>query len=191
MAKIMENLRKDHSNMLLLLDILGNQIEPLRADETPDYAVLTEILSYCLTYPDLYHHPMEDRIYNRLVESGASPEQTGDMVTAHEELGGMTRRLHDMLDAARLGKTVNKTVLASLAESFVESYKRHIDAEEKVFFPLAEAQLAAADWDSIDSELSRMSDPLFAENARRDYPILSHALLDAMEHTIERRGRAR
>lgn len=169
MANIMESLREDHSNMLHLFDLLEEQCEALKGDADADYGILHEAINYCLTYPDLYHHPKEDRIYQKMLEHGASPEQIGDMEAAHHDLAGLTRRMAAAVDVDADERESNREALAELAQRFIDSYRLHIDAEEKVFFPLAEKLLGPADWDAIEASMKRVNDPLFGERPTSDY----------------------
>ena len=179
MAHVMETLREDHKNMTQLLDLMESQIAAIRGEQQPNFDLLNEAVSYCLTYPKLYHHPKEDLVYRRLVQMGISPDQVGDMETAHEDLQGLTERLSNLLKKAGAAGDVNRETLASLVDSFIKSYRLHIDAEEKIFFPLAEERFQASDWKAIDAELASMADPLFGDRAPLDYGSLKGALLEA------------
>jgi len=177
MAEIMNILRADHRTMARLLDNLESQIAPLCGEAVPNYDLLNEAVNYCLTYPDLYHHPKEDQVYRRLIEKGVSPDQLGDLETAHQDLSGLTHRLAQKLKSAQSAEPVHRKILASLIESFVKSYRLHLEAEDKVFFPLAEEKLEPADWAAIDAEMARMPDPLFGDRAPLDYPSLYPVML--------------
>ncbi|MEM7226919.1 MAG: hemerythrin domain-containing protein [Pseudomonadota bacterium] len=176
MAAIIDNLREDHRNMNRLLDKLEGEIAPMRGDSQPRLEVIQEAVSYCLTYPDLYHHPMEDLVYGRMVERGVSPAQIGDLTAAHRDLAGMTRRLSQMVKSREVADAEQREAFASLIESFVDTYRLHMNAEDKVFFPLAEEKLTSDDWAEIEQELSRMPDPMFGDRALIDYPKL-HATM--------------
>ena len=177
MAALIDTLREDHRNMARLLDKLEGEIAPLRGEAVPNFDVITEAVTYCLTYPDLYHHPMEDLVYRRMVDRGVSPDQVGDLETAHQDLAGLTRRLSRLVKESQEGTPDQRNTLASLIESFVGSYRLHMGAEDKIFFPLAEEKLTAEDWAAIERDLSRMPDPMFGDRALIDYPKLHQAMV--------------
>ncbi len=178
MAAILDTLREDHRNMLRLLDLLEEQLALLWKDGQADFDLLTQALDYCLTYPDLYHHPKEDQVYRCLVEKGISQYQVSDMKKAHDDLAGLTRRLAGALDEWIKDQTGDRKDLVELAESFLDVYRRHIEAEDMIFFPLAEERLEAADWQAIDTDLARMNDPLFGERSAEAYRRLNRNLTD-------------
>lgn len=178
MAEIMDVLREDHRTMTRLLDKLEEQIAPLGGAAEPDFDLLNEAVSYCLTYPDLYHHPKEDQVYRRLVEKGVSPDQVGDLEAAHKDLSGLTHRLARMLKTGADTDRAHRNKLAGLLESFVKSYRLHLEAEDKIFFPLAEGKLTPVDWAALDAEMARRPDPLFGDRAPLDFPSLYPAILN-------------
>jgi hemerythrin-like domain-containing protein len=61
--QLMNDLRGDHRNMALLLDLLDAQIDRLSASEEPDYDLVRDIMLYMTEYPGVVHHPMEDIVY--------------------------------------------------------------------------------------------------------------------------------
>ena len=52
MQDILNGLRKDHRNILRLLDAFARELSLLEADGEPDYELLDDILRYSLDYPD-------------------------------------------------------------------------------------------------------------------------------------------
>lgn len=176
MTQVMDKLRQDHRNMIKLLDFLEGQARTLREEGEPNLELVKDVIGYCLTYPDRYHHPREDQIYRRMVEKGVSPDQIGDMEAAHDDLAGLTRRVSSALEAGR--QDTNPKILADLIQSFIDSYRLHIEAEEHVFFPLAEDLFQAADWVAVYAAMEEMKDPLFSGVPAEAYQSLSQRILD-------------
>lgn len=178
MAEILERLREDHRNMRRLLKLFEGQVATLRNGEAADLDLMTQAIDYCLTYPDLYHHPKEDQLYRRLVEKGISQYQVSDMEKAHEDLAGLTRRLAAALDEVVKAPDRDREEVAELAQSFLDGYRLHMEAEDMTFFPLAEERFEAADWQAIEQELARMNDPLFSERSAEAYRRLNRNLTE-------------
>ena len=66
MVEMLRRLRQEHASMARLLDVLERQIAVFRDGEDTDYDIIEAIAGYCLTYPDLCHHPKEDLVYRAL-----------------------------------------------------------------------------------------------------------------------------
>ena len=167
MSRIMSTLREDHRNILRLLEILDSQLLGMGKGDAPDLNLIMEVVQHCLTYPDLYHHPREDLIYRRLIRRGVSADQIGDMEVAHENLRGLTRRLAKVIEAEMAGGTPHTGSLPHLIERFTTVYREHIDAEESIFFPLAEKMFEESDWDAIDALERRIPLPSDTPDSNR------------------------
>jgi hemerythrin-like domain-containing protein len=170
MAEIIDSLREDHRNMHRLLDVLDSQIEVFRRGEEPDYELLTQTIDYCLNYPDHIHHPMEDEVYRHLsAKDPALKKQMGDLEAAHDDLSALTRRVAQALEAILKEGEVDRQAVVGVTEAFIRAYRRHIEIEERSFFPLAERALDADDWKSIEAGLAQSTDPLFGEDTAAAY----------------------
>ncbi len=162
-----------------LLDALERQIVILEGGGTPDYDIVQGVMDYCLTFPDLHHHPKEDLVYRRLaLRDPTAAAGVGDLLEEHAALGEGTRRLaaavRNVLDEAE----VPRDALLKLARDFLGHYRRHIAQEDENFFPVARARLTAADWAAIAAELGEGHDPLFSSTPDDRFANLRRHILD-------------
>jgi hemerythrin-like domain-containing protein len=167
MVAVIDVLREEHANLARLLDLLEQQMaDPQKAD----FGLVKSILDYCLTYPDQFHHPKEDMVYQALAhyEHEMSPS-IEDLEAEHEEIGILTRETAAALDKAMADGAADKAYLVDMVRSFVEFYRRHIAKEEREFFPEALKILDAATWDDIASRVTDPADPLFNEKAAEHF----------------------
>ncbi len=162
MSKTMEMLQVEHRNMSELLDLLERQVDRLDGAGDADYDFLGEIIDYFRSFPDLYHHPKEDPVFARLTKR--DPEAAaamGDLQAEHEKvnarLNGFTRAVVNVL----LGAEMPRSKLTDVARDFIDGERRHMKAEETIFFPAAKKALIVADWKEIDAKVSKFQDPLF------------------------------
>ena len=58
--QLLSELREDHRNMALVLNVLESTIETAATGEDPDFELIDEIMRYMTIYPDAVHHPKED-----------------------------------------------------------------------------------------------------------------------------------
>ena len=66
MSKILRRLHEDHANLWRILAILERQIAVMDRGDRPDLDIVQGSIEYFLTYPDLRHHPLENRVLTRL-----------------------------------------------------------------------------------------------------------------------------
>ena len=158
MSKTLEMLRSEHEVMDRLLGILEQQIDLFEKAEPTDYDLMKEIVDYFLTIPDLYHHPKEDLIYVRLRRRAS-----GDMHDIPAEHEGVSERLHAFsraLISVLMDAEYPREQFVDIARNFLDNERRHMQGEEREFFPLAEKELTAEDWSEIDARVARFKDPL-------------------------------
>lgn len=153
MAELMHALRREHLDMAVLLDLMDRQIAQFQRGAAPDFDLVRGIIGYFLTYPDLYHHPKEDLIAERLRQR--SPEQSATLdalMNGHQDLAYLTRRFATAAveQMVRPGGEPREW-FSGLARDFVDSNRRHMAIEEEHFFPLALQVLDDEDWAELET----------------------------------------
>lgn len=177
MAKVLDDLRRDHVNMGTLLDLLEAQLHHLEEAGAPDLELMLEILDYSGNYPDLCHHPKEDLVYRRLMER--APETRAaveDLLSEHEAIVQGTKDMADTLNNLLLDAEVSRAAVVEHLRDYIASNRRHIDKEEADILGRAEAALSAADWNEIDAAIAA-DDPLFGAAVQEKYRSLHHNIV--------------
>ncbi len=162
MSNVIRALRREHADMARLLGALERQLDVFDQGARPDYDIVQGVIDYCLAYPDLYHHPKEDLVLERLRRR--DPEAAaaiGELLPEHEALAELTRRLADAVESVLREAEVSREGMHELAREFLDFYRRHIAMEEGRFFPAALEVLSEQDWAEIEAQLGEREDPLF------------------------------
>ena len=176
MARVIEELRRDHDNMTRLLEVLEGQVAAFSGGAS-DYDLIQSVVDYCLTYPELCHHPKEDAVYKRLAaRDPAAAAEVGDILAEHAELGELTRRfaatLHNVVQEANVPRELFET----LAREFIAFYRHHIAREEDELFPRALKALNEADWTALEAA-APVPDLLFGERVEDRYLALYERIM--------------
>src|SRR5215467_2602192 len=106
MSQMLQRLHQDHANLQKLLFILERQTAALDRRERPDWDIVEGTIDYLLTYPDLHHHPTEDRILRRLqAKNPLAAEPFRNLAAEHREHAAALRRIaaatrHVLLDSS-------------------------------------------------------------------------------------------
>ncbi|MHA1599832.1 MAG: hemerythrin domain-containing protein [Alphaproteobacteria bacterium] len=178
MTDILAALRQDHRNLSQLLEAMERQLDRFDHGESPDYDIMQGVLDYCQTYPDIYHHPKEDLVFEHLRRvDPAAAEAVGDLHAEHRSLAEVTSRFAAALHSVLQDLEVPRDSFDHATREFLERYRHHIIMEESVFFPAAEARLTAADWAAIEAEAKTQSDPLFSAEGEAKYTALRADIL--------------
>jgi hemerythrin-like domain-containing protein len=177
-TQVVDSLHEDHANLAKLLDALERKLALFEAGEPLDTDIVRGALDYCLNYPDLYHHPKEDLVYERLqTVDPVAAAAIGDLAAEHEDLAGLTRRFATAVDAVLQDLEVRREAFEQAAREFLEAYRQHMDKEEREFLPAARRSLSAADWAEIEDRLSHPEDPLFGARSEERFAALRQDVL--------------
>lgn len=162
MATIMEQLKRDHTNIARLLATLEAQIDVVRDEENADFELMHDIMIYMSHYPDHTHHPMEDLVFARLLthDSDAS-DIVARLEREHRALSEKGGRFLEMLRHVVDGALVERDVLESTGRDYVEFLRSHMETEDAEAFPRAEQSLTDADWRDVASGMEAREDPVF------------------------------
>ncbi len=179
MTDILDAIHEEHANMAKLLDALERQLAVFDAGESPDYDIVWGVVEYFSGYPELYHHPKEDLIYERLkaVDPEAAAE-VGDLPGEHGELAVLVRRLQKAVTAVLSDLEVPRGRFDETLREFLDVNRRHLDMEERRFLPAARRALSADDLAGIQDRLDHPEDPLFGAPNEKRFAALRQDILD-------------
>lgn len=179
MVEVISALRQEHRDMAKLLNALERQLAEFDRGGRPDYEIVQAVIDYCLTYPDLSHHPREDLVFERL--KARDPETAGsigDLRREHEALAHRTRRFAAAVRNVLLEAEMPRDALLKVGWDFLEHYRKHIAMEESRFFPAALQVLKPEDWRQIQAEAGTRGDPLFGQQPEEHFKALRKNILD-------------
>jgi hemerythrin-like domain-containing protein len=170
MASEIMRLREEHVRFRKLLDLLEQQLNLFHAGDTPDYALLTDVLHYMINYPDRYHHPREDVIFAHLGRRDARiGQQVDELARQHHAIAESGARLHENLEGVLSGAVMPRRMIEAPGLMYVTYYRSHMDKEEADLFRVAETLLRGEDWDRIDAQTPSGADPIFGGTTDERY----------------------
>jgi len=178
MNPILDQLCADHANFGKLLNVIEQQAELISAAAVPDYEVLAKAIEYLEGYPTLYHHPLENILFERLTRgSPSATEAAGAIEREHSEIQSQLARLKEVVASAERGGIVTRSSIVDAASAFVESEWAHMERERTDLFPMAAAALLDDDWSFIEGRAAPEKDTLFGGTAPAPMQRLHELLL--------------
>lgn len=149
---MLARLQVEHDHILKTLNLLEMQFLDLCRGGTPDFSLMWSILEYIQEYPEQIHHPLEDRIYEELIERADDAEFLQDLIAEHVELENETRKIRETLKLLESG-VVSKEEIKKLLSSFLTRQRQHMYVEEEKVHPLIESVLTEKDLERIQTTL--------------------------------------
>jgi hemerythrin-like domain-containing protein len=178
MTGMLDRLHADHINIARLLDLLDEQCDHLQKCETVDTRLLKDILSYIAHYPDLYHHPTEDLIFEVLRRCDVgSAESVAALTLEHATLTAAAGEILEALSAFTGQGVIPRERLVAMLMDYIARSRRHMSFEESSVFPRARAVVSEQDWQAIERGLPHRDDPLFGRTVNEQYRALYRAIM--------------
>ena len=105
---LMDELREDHRNMAIVLDVLESTADSAAEEYYPDFELIDEIMRYMTVYSDAVHHPKEDLLYAEM--SAERPEMAKGLERVepeHDEIARLGEALRNDVEAVASGAAMN------------------------------------------------------------------------------------
>jgi hemerythrin-like domain-containing protein len=178
-AMVIEILRQEHRNIEKLLLVLERELNVFARGDRPDYEVVHAIIAYFQVYPDAYHHPLEDEVFEKLkARDSAAAAKIGDLAADHRRGAERLRRVAEAVETVLADQELLRQTVNDIIRDFIEQERRHMAMEERNFFPAAIKALQLQDWAEIASIMTDQSDPLFNEVVEEKFGVVRRHILE-------------
>lgn len=172
------------------MDVLQNQTSLLEKTGAANLRLITDIVEYITNYPDLYHHPREDLIFELLRHKDKEMVPVIDHLLGEHKL--LTETAIDL--AERLGhlhaqEKEQIRILAELLRKYINLTRSHMDIEEGKLFPRAKQVLTEEDWAEIEKGFVYTDDPLFGKIILKQYQHIYDSIIKQTHQTEDDPGR--
>jgi hemerythrin-like domain-containing protein len=162
----------DHINFARLLDILEEQVAVFHLGESPNYALVSDILYYMRNFSDRVHHPREDVAYARLVERDPGIRLVVNrLLQEHRVIATAGEELLNRLNQAAEDILTPRLDLEAATATYLVYYRHHLSTEERDVMPRAAQALTEQDWAAVDA-VPASPDPLFGNDVMERFAAL-------------------
>ncbi len=161
----------EHKYVARLLPLLEAEAENLLAEKEVDLECVEDVMHYMVHFPDRYHHPKEDLIFDRMSGLDDSTAKTvAKLRKDHQAMAVQAKQVLEKVEADRHKKSSSlEKKLGEELKQYVQAMREHMQLEEsKVLRPAADS-LGAADWEAIDREIEPIVDPIFGSRIKQRY----------------------
>jgi len=147
---LIERLGGDHAKIAGVVRELEALADTLEAQ--PDWSQLADLLSFLDYFADRVHHPLEDRLFDLVVNKGLTPTERHLVfrnLGQHREIKALTEALTRQVREAQAGRPVDPGDFRESLAEYVALQRRHMRFEESHLFPLLEGALDNRDWNVL------------------------------------------
>jgi len=176
-ANLLSELRQDHRNMSVMLNLLELESNRLFGGEDTDFELLHDIMHYMTVYPDVVHHPKEDRIYAELKAVRPDLSSGFDRITIdHRHIAELSVRLrNDVASVNSAGVVRRKSIVADMLR-YVNTLRGHMQWEELDLFRRIEEMIAEGHELLEAATFLQTSDPVFGKQVEAKFSRLYKSL---------------
>jgi hemerythrin-like domain-containing protein len=169
-SRILGELRQDHRNMALMLNLLEQESNKINEGHDPDLELVHDIMQYMTVYPDAVHHPKEDRIYAELRSVRPDLSTGFSRITEdHRGIAEQGAKLRDEVAAIESGGAVRRKTLVSDLLRYVNTLRSHMQWEELDLFHRVEEMIAEGHNFIDPANLPHSSDPVFGAEVEETF----------------------
>ncbi len=148
-----------------LLRLLQREVDAFHLGETPNYALMLDVISYLREYGDQVHHPREDEVFARLARRSPDRELTiARLKQEHRIIAHAGEHLRELLEEAADDAMMARAEIEVAAATYLVYYGNHIQKEEEDILPRAGMLLTAEDWEAAKNAVPHRDDPVFGPN---------------------------
>jgi len=117
----------------------------------------------------------------------AAAAKVGNLAHEHKEGAERLHRVVQAVDAVLADRELRRDDVDAIVRNFIDSERRHIEMEERYFFPAAAKALQPQDWVDIAAAVTAHQDPLFSDVAEARFEGLrAHIMRLEQEAEAER-----
>jgi hemerythrin-like domain-containing protein len=181
-ANVLAELRQDHRNMSLMLNLLEMESNRLFEDEETDFELLHDIMHYMTVYPDAVHHPKEDRIYAELKAVRPDLSTGFDRISVdHRHIAELGFRLLNDVDSVNAGGVVRKKTVVADMLRYVNTLRGHMQWEELDLFRRVEEMIAEGHKLIEAATFLQTPDPVFGKEVEVKFSRLFESVRERLK----------
>ena len=176
-SQVLDELREDHRNLTVLLDMLEREIARLKSQEDPDYDLLHDIMTYMTGYPDTVHHKKEDWVYARMAAVRSSMQRDLARIEHdHAEISNLGNKLLSDIKAIESGTVMRRFDVVEDARRYLTRQRDHMRWEDEKLFPLIDSLKKELDLSQKPSQVGTIADPVFGPDVEHRFRELFEAI---------------
>ncbi|MFQ6006636.1 MAG: hemerythrin domain-containing protein [Woeseia sp.] len=182
LAGILAELRADHRNMAVMLDLLEQESNELYDGHDANFELVHDVMRYMTVYPDAVHHPKEDLVYAELRAVRPDLAEGLDRIPAeHRELADLGMALRHDVESILSGTALRRNVVVANALRYVKRLREHIRWEESDLFIRLDELVRDGHSLTMGSDVRKLIDPVFGPKVEEHFGRLFDSIRQSLE----------
>jgi hemerythrin-like domain-containing protein len=169
-SAVVAELRADHKNMALMLDLIERESNKIYEGDEPDYELLQDIMHYMTVYPDAVHHPKEDRLYAELKSFRSDLSAGFERITMdHRHIAELSVKLRNDIESINAGNPILRKAVVADALRYVNTLRGHMQWEELDLFRRVDEMIRSGHDELDTAQFTHRPDPVFGPKSEAQF----------------------
>jgi len=167
-----DQLKEEHKAITVMLDVLGKMCEKLGAGEQVSAEHLEQALDFFKGFADKCHHYKEESVLFPAMGTVGFAKEAGPiavMLMEHNDGRNHVNRMGEGIARYKSGAQNAASTIMNAARQFIEVLTAHIDKENNILFPMAEAHLPEEKQEQIAREFERVEIEIIGAGKHEEY----------------------
>lgn len=159
--KATDQLRDEHEGVKLMLAILGRAAARLESGQDVSHEDLAQMLEFITVFADKCHHGKEEDLLFPALEEAGIPREGGPigvMLREHDMGRGYVQGMRDAVAQYTSGDKAAAPRIAEHAGHYIRHLTQHIEKENLVLFPMADACLSPETQERLVQDFERLEE---------------------------------
>lgn len=173
-------LKEEHGGVKLMLRILEKVCERIDAGGSADPEDVDRILEFLKVFVDKCHHAKEEDCLFPAMESAGVPREGGPIGVMLSEHALGRERVAGMTEAAaglRRGDRAAAARFTGHARGYIDLLRSHIDKEDNVLYPIADARLSAKTQAELAVQFDKVEEERVGHGRHEEF----HRMMERLE----------
>lgn len=175
-----EELKKEHEAIKLMIRIMGRVSDRLESGMKVDPKHLDSILEFIKVFADKCHHAKEEDLLFPAMEKAGIPGEGGPvgvMLLEHDEGRRFVKAMGEGIAQYAKGDLKAGSKIAENARNYVALLSQHIDKEDNILYPMADARIPGADQNELEKEFEKVETEKIGREKHEEF----HRLLQRLK----------
>lgn len=178
--KATTDLKEEHGGVKVMLGILEKVCDRLETGKGVDPQHLRQILEFLMVFVDRCHHAKEeDHLFPALEQAGVSVEggPIGVLLLEHRKGRDLIRGMNDALPGVQRGDRQAIARFVRNAREYGEMLLTHIDKEDDILYPMADALLSEDKDRELTKDFERVEEERVGQGKHEEF----HRMMDRLK----------
>ncbi|RNL58520.1 hemerythrin domain-containing protein [Zhongshania marina] len=151
MQYLLDQLEQDHHRILQMMYSLSNELNHYSNGD--NCTKILNILNYIRVYPEIWHHPTEDVLFNQLLSKPSiSFKVVNELLKEHPHLEALSVELSGIYQECQSLESPPSHQTLQLSRHYCAKQISHIRAERNIFDAIKQ-RFNESDWHTVNEQL--------------------------------------